>query len=1115
MSITRGRAVRADRAVGLERSAGRGVKRAILIGLLALTPMVASLPAVSRATVAGATETPVIAETFHNANVSSPSSWVTPAVPSGPATGGNSACLTAVPPSGPPSTSQTPIPDCSASGGDPAGAGVLQLTGPNLENEGSALTKLSVPTNNGLEANFDSYQYQSSHGGADGIGFVIAAEDPQNPAAPSQIGQPGGSLGYAAAGGVGLADGYLGVGLDVYGNFSNPSSSGSGCAARPSWADGRTPGEVVVRGPGNGSVGYCPIDSSAAHAGLGTTQDLNGTTRSGSLVPVDVVLNTTSSSVSFSGAPFTSIPANSVPSGDYGIAWIPIGGSAEFYVGPLPSTLNGGIPSTVQYPAGWINPATGIPYQLGFGWVASTGDATDYHDISDASVTSLQQVPVLSAGITDSQKGQYAAGGSVNYSLQAGVTAAGGNENDPITMTATLPPGVTPGTASGTGWACQSAVPVTTPPGEAVSCTYAAPPSIAAGATLPTVSLPATVATNTALNTALTASVTVSSNDGDPASASDNGTLVVPPTLTSVSLAAGVPAAGAGIGTIPLDNNGALPTETQQSQVSGASSGSNNDTTNNQVAGLAIGDIAVKNIAVKNIAVKNIAVKNIALKNIATEVAIPGQDPLADISLSNINVTYPDGCDPTAAVNTSNACTGWEGILAGSQYASWPLQSVTLGDVLNTTGQDQPDLLNPEERLDSLNLGDLDLSGSSLGSIPVTAYVLGSASIADVPLSAADESASNGNSAAYNTVADWCSQMAALNIARLTCSKLGIDPATASTYQNVTPLALGILGVPLSSLSLTSIPVDQSDVDNSTLDSIAVKNIAVKNIALGDVAVKNIAVKNIALGNVAVKNIAVKNIGLGNVAVKNIAVKNIGLGAVAVKNIAVKNIGLGAVAVKNIAVKNIAVGNLPLGDFNVDALAVKNIAVKNIATPSAIVNCAVVDCSATSTATVGSAYDENALVSGATLALLQQYAGNDPTFTQMVLSDLYSALNAAGLSADTTTLADLYGALDDGRPLRRHHDPGGSLRRARRRPASPPTPRRWRASTARSPPPASPPTPRPWPIFTAPSIPATTRRLWASSSTTWRPTIPPTCRVSSWATWWRDSSPSPPTHGRT
>ncbi len=104
-------------------------------------------------------------------------------------------------------------------------------------------------------------------------------------------------------------------------------------------------------------------------------------------------------------------------------------------------------------------------------------------------------------------------------------------------------------------------------------------------------------------------------------------------------------------------------------------------------------------------------------------------------------------------------------------------------------------------------------------------------------------------------------------------------------------------------------------------------------------------------------------------------------------------------------------GNLPLTDFNVDELPVKNIAVKDISTPSDIVNCQTVDCGASSTATVGSAYDGNALAAGATLALLQQDAGSDPTFTQMTLSDLYAALTTAGQTADTTMLGDVYAAL--------------------------------------------------------------------------------------------------------
>ena len=145
---------------------------------------------------------------------------------------------------------------------------------------------------------------------------------------------------------------------------------------------------------------------------------------------------------------------------------------------------------------------------------------------------------------------------------------------------------------------------------------------------------------------------------------------------------------------------------------------------------------------------------------------------------------------------------------------------------------------------------------------------------------------------------------------------------------------------------------------------------------------------------------------------------------------------------------------------------------KNLATPSDIVNCAVVDCSPTSTATLGSAYDEDALASGATLALLQQDAGSDPGFAQMDLADLYAALDAAGLAADTTTLAAIYAALDAAGLAADTTTLADIIRCARRRRPRPPTPPPWPTSTALDSPP-SPSTPPPW----------------ASSSTTWRRTI--------------------------
>ena len=47
-----------------------------------------------------------------------------------------------------------------------------------------------------------------------------------------------------------------------------------------------------MRGPGNGGVGYCPLQSSAATA-TSPSLTLRAATRAASLVPVEVVFNPT------------------------------------------------------------------------------------------------------------------------------------------------------------------------------------------------------------------------------------------------------------------------------------------------------------------------------------------------------------------------------------------------------------------------------------------------------------------------------------------------------------------------------------------------------------------------------------------------------------------------------------------------------------------------------------------------------------------------------------------------------------------------------------------------------------------------------------------------------
>ena len=384
--------------------------------VILLTSMVTAGVAV-HAPKALAAGTVLFNQTFHDNTVDGTAGSVS--LPTAPAASGNTACLTAAG-----NATANPLATCPTAT-DPQGSGKLRLTQDIGNQEGGVFANTSIPTSQGLDVTFDTYQYGGDN--ADGIAFVLAAVNPANPVTPAAIGQSGGALGYSAPSSnvPGLSYGYLGIGFDVYGNFSN-RYEGLGCTDPPN-IDGAMAGEVVVRGPGNGGTGYCPLASSAATA-TSLKMTLRAATRAASVVPAEVVYNPSSSSV-------TTPSGLVVPAGSYDVHFTPVGGAARDVGGTLPTVPSG------LYPASWVN-ASGYPKQLAFGWVASTGASYDYHEIDNVTVTTLNPVPQLAVSQTSYAAATLSPGSPVTYSVAA--SSSGAAENQPVTVTETLPAGVLP-----------------------------------------------------------------------------------------------------------------------------------------------------------------------------------------------------------------------------------------------------------------------------------------------------------------------------------------------------------------------------------------------------------------------------------------------------------------------------------------------------------------------------------------------------------------------------------------------------------------------------------------------------------------------------------------------
>lgn len=132
----------------------------------------------------------------------------------------------------------------------PAGDGALRLTNATNNQAGYAIDNQSLVSTQGFSISFEFFSYgTTTTPPADGFSVFLVDADGTMPGNGFSIGAVGGSLGYAQRGTEpGVTKGYLGIGIDEFGNYGIASEAKTG-----GYLDRTTllPNAVSLRGPYN------------------------------------------------------------------------------------------------------------------------------------------------------------------------------------------------------------------------------------------------------------------------------------------------------------------------------------------------------------------------------------------------------------------------------------------------------------------------------------------------------------------------------------------------------------------------------------------------------------------------------------------------------------------------------------------------------------------------------------------------------------------------------------------------------------------------------------------------------------------------------------------------
>ena len=260
-----------------------------------------------------------------------------------------------------------------------AGTGLLRLT-ENTGNNAKAATAPGIfpAAGNYISVEFNHYAYNStSSGGISGTrtgadGVAVTLSDYSIPAVPGGF---GGSLGYAQSTGTtpnapGFAGGWVGVGLDEYGNYQNTN-------------EGRVLGpntniyqSVAMRGPGSGMNGYRWMAGTGSNpGGLGISNYASASPAPGYMYQVIVdARNAATGTINVSVNRDTTTKDGS-----------------SYPVTPLFGPFNAYTEANYALGQGWISQL--VPNYWKISFTGSTGGSNNIHEIGNLRICAQTVIP--------------------------------------------------------------------------------------------------------------------------------------------------------------------------------------------------------------------------------------------------------------------------------------------------------------------------------------------------------------------------------------------------------------------------------------------------------------------------------------------------------------------------------------------------------------------------------------------------------------------------------------------------------------------------------------------------------------------------------------------------